>query len=89
MKKLVFLFTLVIATAIIYGTTNNDSLKDPKANNNKGVDSKTEKGSNKSKEVTKTTQKVTFLLYKGTQRADWSPSFWWNPQPANTGKPGC
>jgi len=90
MKKLVFLFTLVIATVIIYGAANQNNPKDSKGTNKNNVaESKPYRDSIKSTETTLNSQKVTFLLYKGTVRADWSPSFWWNPQPANTGKPGC
>jgi hypothetical protein len=93
MKKLIFILTLVIATTIIYGLGKSANLDNP--NDTKSVSKNnlrelnSDQGSAKLKETARAPQKVKFLLYSNTVKADWSPSVWWNPQGANAGKDGC
>ena len=102
MKKILFLFTMVLGIAIISGgkqSAQNEkgekyakqaTLKDFNGINKLDVrESKSDRESFKPKETTEGVPRILFMLYNDPGLAVWSPSFWWSFQRDNTGKPGC
>jgi hypothetical protein len=102
MKKLIFLFILVLAVAIIYGykqSAQNEmaekyqkpatpkDLKD--INNTKVSKSDGDINSFKSEIAHEGRPRILFMLSKDAGQAAWSPSLWWKYEHVKAGQPGC
>jgi len=102
MKKIIFLFTLVIATAMLSGFKQSgqnemaeknakpSAPKDLKGINKPDVsESKTDSESFTTKKAPEGKPRILFILHNYAGQAAWSPSLWWSYQHTNPGQPGC
>jgi hypothetical protein len=102
MKKIIFLFVLVIAIGLISGHkqpaqnemtekyAKPDSLKDFKSASK--FDIRESKGDTEPftlKNMPEGSSRILLILYNDTGLAAWSPSLWWSYQQANSGQSGC
>jgi len=101
MKKIIFLFTLVISIAMISGYKQSaqnemaEKLAKPAIPKNlKGInkpvlrESKAE-GESFTANAPENKPQILLMLTNDTGLAKWSPSLWWNYHHANSNRPGC
>jgi hypothetical protein len=102
MKTIIFLFTLVLAVAMISGYkqfAHNDKAeklakllieKDSKGMNIPDVhELKTEGDSSTQTKAPEGKPRILFILNNDTGLGAWSPSLWWSYNHTSTGQPGC
>jgi hypothetical protein len=103
MKKIIFLFTVVLTIAIISAYNQNGqnimTEKHSKPATPKDLNgiSKSVTGESKSglesfssnKAPDEGSSKILLMLYNDTGRTEWSPCLWWNYEHAKPGQPGC
>ena len=84
MKKILFLFTLVLAIALISGYKQSD----PKGMTERNVYPEAPKDV-KITQKTEGKPKILLLLTNSTGMSKWSPSLWWKYEHAKPGQTGC
>ena len=102
MKKVIFLFTLMVAITTVASHkqfaqngmtekyTKQATAKDFKGiNNSDKPKSKADLESYTQKNAPEGKPQILLLLINDTGQPKWSPSLWWNYKHANPGQPGC
>ena len=102
MKTIIFVFTLVIAGAMISGYKQSAQNKKAEKFANQ-IATKYDKDVNKpdiraskgdqesltTKKVPEGKPRILFILHNDTGQTEWSPSLWWSYQHATIEQPGC
>ena len=102
MKKIIFLFTLVIAIALISGykqSAQNELagryLKPATPKDFKGIDKpdvrefKADIGPFTPKKTSEVRPRILFMLSNDKGKVAWSNSLWWSYEQTNNEQPGC
>jgi hypothetical protein len=100
MKKIILIFTLISAFAMVYGYKQSEqngiaeknvkqvTAKDVKVINKPDV-SESGLKSYKSNKASEGRPRILFILSNDKGQAAWSPSLWWSYQHTTSGQPGC